>query len=374
MLFDSSIRRELARSFGATFVVLATVVMTMMLIRSLGQAYKGNVSPSDVMLVMGYTVVSQLPTILGLSIFVAVVGSLSRMYRDSEMVIWFAAGQGLTRFVKPMLRFSWPILAVIALLAMVVQPWSNLQIETIKRQFEQRGDIDRIAPGEFQESAGGSRVFFIDKDRSNDQSASNVFVVTNERGAETVTSAKGARIEMVNDQRMGVLSNGQRMETQEAYGSVRISEFKEYGTWIDQDNPVTQQEQAARSTPTHELISKSEPIFRAELGWRLGLPLAAFNFVLLGLAVSSVNPRAGNSSSLMIALLAFVVYYNLMSFSNSWISSGKYSLTTVLLMLHGTTFLVALLVLHARNRRWSLRDLWRKRTPTASSNKSGGAA
>ena len=58
MLFDSSIRRELARSFGATFVVLATVVMTMMLIRSLGQAYKGNVSPSDVMLVMGYTVVS----------------------------------------------------------------------------------------------------------------------------------------------------------------------------------------------------------------------------------------------------------------------------------------------------------------------------
>ena len=362
MLFDSSLRKELARSFGATFVVLATVVMTMMLIRSLGQAYKGNVSPSDVMLVMGYTVVSQLPAILGLSIFVAVVGSLSRMYRDSEMVIWFASGQGLTRFIKPMLRFSWPILGVIAILAMVVQPWSNLQIETIKRQFEQRGDIDRIAPGEFQESAGGSRVFFIDKDRSNDQSASNVFVVTNERGAETVTSAKGARIDMVNEQRMGILSNGQRMETQDSNGAVRISEFKEYGTWIDQDNPVSQQEQAARSTPTHELISKPEPIFRAKLGWRLGLPLAAFNFVLLGLAVSSVNPRAGNSSSLMIALLSFIVYYNLMSFSNSWIAAGKFSLTTVLLMLHGTTFVLAMAVLYARNRRWSVRDLWRKRS------------
>ena len=75
MLFDSSIRKELARSFGATAVVLITVVMTMMLIRTLGQAYKGSVSPSDVMLVMGFTVLGQMSTILTLSLFVAVVGT-----------------------------------------------------------------------------------------------------------------------------------------------------------------------------------------------------------------------------------------------------------------------------------------------------------
>src|SRR5256885_3298745 len=97
MLFDSSIRKELARSFGATVVVLITVVMTMMLIRTLGQAYKGNVSPSDVLLVMGYTVLGQLPTILGLGLFVAVVGSLSRMtdrkstrLNSSHLVISYA--------------------------------------------------------------------------------------------------------------------------------------------------------------------------------------------------------------------------------------------------------------------------------------------
>ena len=72
--------RELARSFGATLVVLVTVVMTMMLIRTLGQASRGSVSPSDVMLVMGFTVLGQLPTILSLSLFIAVVGTLSRMY------------------------------------------------------------------------------------------------------------------------------------------------------------------------------------------------------------------------------------------------------------------------------------------------------
>jgi hypothetical protein len=38
MLFDSSIRKELGRSFGATLVVLVTMVMTVLLIRTLGQA------------------------------------------------------------------------------------------------------------------------------------------------------------------------------------------------------------------------------------------------------------------------------------------------------------------------------------------------
>jgi len=48
MLFDSSIRKELARSFGATLVVLVTVVMTMLLIRTVGLASRGSVDPADV--------------------------------------------------------------------------------------------------------------------------------------------------------------------------------------------------------------------------------------------------------------------------------------------------------------------------------------
>jgi len=48
MLFHSSIRNELARSFGATLVVLVTIVMTIMPIRTLGQASQASVNPSEV--------------------------------------------------------------------------------------------------------------------------------------------------------------------------------------------------------------------------------------------------------------------------------------------------------------------------------------
>ena len=99
MLFDSSLRKELGRSFGATLVVLVTIVMTVMLIRTLGQASVGRVNPSEVMLVMGFTVLGHLPTILTLSLFVAINATLTRMYTASEMVVWFSSVMGIVSFM-----------------------------------------------------------------------------------------------------------------------------------------------------------------------------------------------------------------------------------------------------------------------------------
>jgi lipopolysaccharide export system permease protein len=164
MLFHSTVRKELARSFGASLVVLVTIIVTMTLIRTLSLANRGSVNPEEVMMVMGYTVLGYLATILTLSLFIAIVGTLSRMYRDSEMVIWFSAGRGLSSLITPLFRFAWPVLAVIALLSLVVWPWANLQTQELKERYGKRGDLERVAPGQFQESASGQRVFFLDKD------------------------------------------------------------------------------------------------------------------------------------------------------------------------------------------------------------------
>ena len=135
MLFDSTLRREVSRNFGATLVVILTIVLTMMLIRTLGQAAVGEVAPQDVVLLLGYVALGHLPTMLALSLFIAVVASLSRMYRDSEMTIWFASGVGLTRFVRPVLAVSWPVLLVIGLVALFVWPWQNQHSVELKERF-----------------------------------------------------------------------------------------------------------------------------------------------------------------------------------------------------------------------------------------------
>jgi lipopolysaccharide export system permease protein len=183
MLFHSSIRKELARSFGATLVVLVTVVMTMTLIRTLGEAGRGVFNPADVMIIMGYTVLSDMPvTILSLCLFLAVLSVLTRMFRDSEMVIWFGSGRGSDLIAdRPLFRFAWPILVVITALAFLILPWALGRIEDMRDRYEKRGDISRIQPGQFQESANGERVFFIEKDASGKLAGNNVFIATHTR-------------------------------------------------------------------------------------------------------------------------------------------------------------------------------------------------
>jgi hypothetical protein len=237
MLFQSSLRRELSRSFGATLIVLVTVVMTMTLIRTLGQASRGSFNPSDVMLVMGYTVLAYMPTLLTMSLFIAIIATLSRMYRDSEMVIWFCSGKGLSALLAPLMRFSWPVFGVVAALAMLVLPWTNQRIDDLKTQYEKRSDIERIEPGQFQESSNGERVFFVEKNTTAQQSGSNVFIATTERGKETVTSARSGRVDVLPQGQFLMLNNGQRLEVVVGTTDLKISEFEEYGAQISQEVP-----------------------------------------------------------------------------------------------------------------------------------------
>ena len=357
MLFHSSIRKDLARSFGATVVVLATIVMTIILIRTLGQASRGSVNPSEVMLVMGLTVIGHLATILTLSLFIAVVSTLSRMYADSEMVIWFSSGKGLTSFSKPLFHFAWPILAMIALLAIFVWPLSNKLIQDLRDRYEQRNDIERVAPGQFQESAGGKRVFFIDKDSPDNQTGRNVFVSIIDEHLESVIVAQQGQIEVNKGERFLSLQRGQQILRNHQTGETRVSEFKDYQLLIDPSSKLALSEIQSRTLTSLELIKQPTAVNLAELSWRVGLALAAFNLLLLGLAVASVNPRVGKSYNLALALFCFVGYYNMVNVGQNWIAAGKITLPVFMLSLHGTAFVFAFSWLMIRHLNLSWRHL-----------------
>ena len=363
MLFDSSLRKELGRSFSATLVVLITIVMTVLLISTLGKASAGRINPSEVLLVMGFTVLGHLSTILTLSLFVAITASLTRMYAASEMVVWFVSGQGLASFIRPLLRFSWPVLLAVTVLALLVWPWANGQIRELRDRYQERGDIERVAPGRFIESANGQHVFFIDKDAADTQSGHNIFITTTDHGKETTTTAQSGKLQIINDQRFLVLDKGYRLDTETATGKSRISKFTEYGTRISDSavGPITNNSPTMKSTLT--LLRQPSQRNLAELSWRLGLILAAFNCGLIALASTRVNPRVGRSASLVFALFAFATYYNLIGVGESWIANRRIGMAAFMLLLHGGIFALATLWLLARHGGWH--GPRRPRWPTA---------
>lgn len=368
MLFDSSIRKELARSFGATLIVLVTVVMTMTLIRTLGLASRGSFNPQDVMLVMSYTVLTFLPNIMTMGLFIAVVMTLTRLYTDSEMVIWFSSGMGLVNLLKPLLRFSWPILMAVAVLALFVLPWANQQIEVMRTQYENRGDLERVQPGQFQESAGGSRVFFVEKSLLSELNVSNVFAATTENGKETVTSARSGHTELIGNDRFLVLEHGQRLENSVGKNDLKVGEFERYSIRVAQDPMGRRVEVPLGNVSTMELLRHPSSVhYQGEITWRLGFVLASLNLVVLALAATRVNPRVGRSGNLVFSLLLFQVYLNLLTLGQNWIASGSIGFLAFNILLHGGALTGALLWLSKRNFnwQWSLVKLMKSRAKRA---------
>ena len=352
MLFHSSLRKELARSFGATLIVLVTVVMTMTLIRTLGQASRGSFNPSDVMMVVGYTVLTFLPNVMVMGLFVATVGTLTRLYRDSEMVIWFGAGIGLRGLVAPLFRFCWPILLAVGALALFVLPWANAQIEDIKIHYEQRGDLERVEPGRFQESADGNRVFFVDKTTVNQRTASNVFIATTENGKQTVTTARGGRVENIGPDQFLLLERGQRLESNLDKSDLKISEFEEYGAKIGSSLLGAKDNAPLGTVSSRELVLKRTARYLGELSWRLGFMLAAANLMIIAIASSRINPRLGRTGNLVFSMFAFQIYLNFLNLGQNWISTGEIGFATFMLALHGGVLLTGLLWLAKRHNNW----------------------
>lgn len=363
MLFHSSLRKELARSFGAILVVLITVVMTMTLIRTLGEASRGVFNPADVMIIMGYVVLSDMPTLLCMCLFMSVLSVLTRMYRESEIVIWFGSGLGLGAFVKPLFQFAWPILVIITTLSFFILPWSHSRIEDLRDRFEKRGDLDRVEPGRFQESAQGDKVFFIEKNSDKLLSANNVFIATQAKGVETITSATTGKIEIIGKDKFLVLEKGQRMEKSTEKDEITISKFDKYSVLLEQDTVSARSYAPLHSTPTIALISNPVPYSLSELSWRAGLPLAAINLLLIGLASANINPRSGRAGNIVFAFLLFIVYFNLLVLGKSWIQTGQVHFLTYLVALHGGSFILALLWLIKSHFNWNARSFLRAAIP-----------
>ena len=195
MIFRRLLVNELASSAGGVFTVLFSIVLTVGLVTILGQAAGGSVDSRSVFELMVYSSLTNLPALLALSIFIAILMVMIRSWQDSEMVVWFSSGGlSLLRWISPVLRFSLPMIVLVALISLVVTPWAKAQIERTSQQFEQRDDVNRISPGRFIETEGGARVFFIEEVSEDGTRIKNVFMSQRSGRGETILKADSGEI------------------------------------------------------------------------------------------------------------------------------------------------------------------------------------
>ncbi|MFC7297217.1 LPS export ABC transporter permease LptF [Herminiimonas aquatilis] len=341
MIFQRALRRDLLNTAGAVFTTLLTITITVMLIRILGQAAGGKVASADVVALIGFSALNYLPIILNLAGFMSVLLVVTRSYQDSEMVVWFASGLSLSRWISPVLMFGLPIVITTALLSFFLTPWSNQQSAIYKERYANREDIARVSPGKFQESSSSNRVFFVEGVAGDATKVRNIFVSSVRNGKTSVVVAKEGTVEAdpAGDKFL-VMHQGRRYDGVPTQSDFQLMEFDRYGVLVSSQSSAMVGDTSARALSTKELLVNRNNFNDAELLWRVSLPLMGILLMLLAIPLGFVNPRGGRSANLLIALFLFVFYSNMLSYAQATVVQGR----SLLMLAWWPVHLVALLI------------------------------
>jgi len=355
MLFQQALRRDLFNLAGAVFATLFTVMVTTTSIRLLGGAAANRLASADVLPLIAFASVNYIPVLMVLTLYITVLLALTRAYRDSEMVVWFASGLSLRAWIRPVLAFAMPFVVLIAIVSLLVGPWASRQASEYKRRFELRDDVSMVAPGQFRESVSSNRVFFVESVDEAQTEVRNVFVTQMRDGHLTVVASSGGRIETRPEGgRFLVLEDGRRWDGQWGEGAYRLMEFERYGLLL-QPKPAPGAEDSARMRATTDLIEQPSATNRGELIWRLSLPISGLLAALLAIPLAFVNPRVNQSVNLIVAMLIYVIYNNANSLMQAWVSQGRLPFAVGLLATH---VVVIAIIAFMFWRRMSLSRLW----------------
>jgi len=349
MIFRAALLRELVAMAAATFFVLVGIVITTLLVRLLGQAAAGAITSSGIVALLGFALINYLPVLLSLTLFIAVLMTLTRSYRDSEMIVWFSSGMSLTQWIRPVLVFAAPLVVVIALLSLVLSPWAVSSSEEVRRQMDSRSDVTAIAPGVFRESRHAERVYFVEEVAGAKNLVANVFVSSTQHGRQGVmVAARGFQETAENGDHFLVLVNGRRYEGEPGSLEYKVYEFDRYAMRIETAESRAPRTPSTKALSTLELLRDPTPRNLAELSWRLGVPAATLILALLAIPLSFVNPRAGRSLNLILALLIYMVYSNLLSMTQASIAQSRVAPLAGLLGVHAVMLLLLAALFYRR--------------------------
>lgn len=340
MIFERALRRELLSAAGAVFTTLFTITVTFMLIRILGEAAGGKVASTDVLILIGFNSLDYFPILLILTGFISVLLVVTRAYQDSEMVVWFASGLSLTKWIKPVLSVGIPLVLMVATLSLVVSPWANEQKMEVRNRYEKREDIAKVAPGKFQESRSGGRVSFVEEVSGDLSKVQNIFTSMMNNGRSSVIVAKEGKIEIdAHGDRFLVMSKGRRYDGLPTEGDFQMMQFEKYAVLVSAQNTLDTNNKSAKALPLQALLDQPNPSHDGELLWRVSLPFMGLLLMLLAIPLGFVNPRVGRSANMIVALVFVAINLNILNMLQLAVVEGRLSFWKASWPMHATVAL-----------------------------------
>ena len=351
------IRRNLVILFFAIFFILGLVVFGNRIVLTVQESFERGIPFQELMPLISLNMIRDLTLILTLSLFLAIILSISQLYKNSEAIVMNSMGlsdKHFVVFIQPTVLLTFIIITFLTIYAV---PWAKQQKNIVEEETKNASEFSFITKGEFEEFKQGDIVFYASESKTLDtlgeQNLEEIFIYSTNEEKPMIVLASEARkyIDPRTNSTYLRLKDGIRYQGIPSDENISILDFDLYDLEIIsgelQKSLAIYTKIEGKSTL--DLIKEGGSYANAELQWRLSQPITILMFSFFGIFLGKTSPRGGKGVNLLIGIIVFMLYNNGLLVAKRAIELGQINLLTGFLGVHLLVLMLLILLYQFRN-------------------------
>lgn len=318
MILERYLYREVLRSFAAVFTLLLLIYLSSRFVRYLADAAAGKISPQVIFELLSLKLVTALPTLVPLCLYLAVLLALGRLIRDRETTAMDVAGLGTPFLTYCGFKLAAAFALVVLALVLYVGPAADERVRALESRAQTEADLTGIGAGRFKEFSQGERILYVEQLSADKTAMENVFLHVRQGGRLGVLTSDEARLEY--DPRSGdryaIFSSGNRYMGVPGALDYSITHYEVYAVRLEQRTGGSGGP-GIGALPTALLWASDHPAHRAEMQWRLSMPLSVLLLTVFAVLLGRTALGSGRYLGLLSAVMVYFTYSNILGFAKT---------------------------------------------------------
>ncbi|HSN16647.1 MAG TPA: LPS export ABC transporter permease LptF [Gammaproteobacteria bacterium] len=323
-IVDRYLARETALATAAVTGVLMLILLSNKFASLLGDAAAGRLPRETVFTLLALASIKFFIVVVPVATFLAIMLALGRLYRDSEMTTLMACGVGPLQIYRPLMIIAALLAAGLAVLSLQVSPWAERMTRIVNSAGMHDALISSFESGRFKVNDDGRGALYAEHVSQDGRDLQKVFMQGPSGDLMAVVIAdRGHRVDdpKVPGGGMLVLNDGWRYEGLPGKPDYRIVKFVEHGIVISPPRPDSGLG-SYDAYPTSQLLALHDLEAASTVQWRLSVPISVLLLTLLAVPLAKTSPRQGRYGRLLIAILVYLIFYNVGILARVWEQKG----------------------------------------------------
>jgi len=345
-IFGRYVLREVVTAWLAVTGVLLVILLANAVVGVMERAAANQYPQSMVLELIGLSSLQYLSIVLPVGLLLGVVLALGRLYADSEVAAALACGVGPRTLYTPVALLALVVAGALTWLSLVLAPEATAQALSLRNAALRAGQLAPIAAGKFRGFGAGTKAVLYARSVTRDGALGDVFLERSDGPQVEVALADRATHSVTADGLTHILTlyDGERLEGVPGSPEFRMVRFAEHVVTL-QVPMMTDVVRDLEARSTSSLRHSTDRAERAELHWRISMPIMCLVLALLAVPLSKLRPRQGRYARVWLAVLIFFVYYNLATTGRTWIAHNTVPEVVGLWWTHVVVALLALSVI-----------------------------